>query len=133
MTEGNADLRYSPDHLWLSRDGERVTIGVTERVSRSLTWVHSVALPRPGDRLAAGDALAEIDSQKADIEVPAPAALEIVAVNEALGSDPMLVRMDPRGDGWLATAKLEPGAWEHLLPPDAYAQQLRAEDAPEST
>jgi glycine cleavage system H protein len=125
MAAAGSDVRYSPDHLWLRRDGARVTIGVTEKISRILTWVNAVALPGPGSRFEGGAEFAEIDSQKADIALPAPAALEVVAVNEALRADPMLVRMDPRGAGWLLAAELEDGGWERLLAPDAYESLLR--------
>lgn len=121
----DADLRYSADHVWLRRDGDDVTIGVTEKVSRILTWVNAVTLPAPGSRMRAGEDLAGIDSQKADISVPAPAALEVVAVNDALRAEPMLVRMEPRGRGWLVAAVLDDGEWENLLEPGAYEQLLR--------
>jgi glycine cleavage system H protein len=120
------DLRYSRDHLWLRDDGPHVTIGVTETISRILTWVNDLALPTPGSRLTDGEQLAEIDSQKAVIALPAPAALEVVAVNDALRTDPMLVRMDPRGRGWLVAAMLDDGAWARLLEPAAYDALLRA-------
>jgi glycine cleavage system H protein len=126
MTEVDAEVRYSPDHLWLRREGARVTIGVTEKISRILTWVNAVALPTPGTRFANGAEFAEIESQKADIALPAPAALEVVAVNEALQVDPMLVRMDPRGEGWLVRGRLDDGEWERLLGAAAYDELLRA-------
>jgi glycine cleavage system H protein len=122
-----ADLRYSKDHLWLRDDGDRVAIGITERISRILTWVNAVALPAAGAQVAAGDALATIDSQKAEIEIPAPVALEVVALNEALAADPMLVRMDPRGRGWLLAALLEPGGWHRLLIAAEYEQLPHAD------
>ena len=126
MAEADADVRYSRDHLWLRHDGGHVTIGVTEKISRILTWVNEVALPAPGSRIANGAPLAEIDSQKADIAVPAPAALDVVAVNDALRTEPMLVRMDPRGQGWLVTAVLDDGEWRRLLDSAAYDELLRA-------
>jgi glycine cleavage system H protein len=125
MDAADVDVRYSPDHLWLREDGRGVTIGVTEQISRVLTWVNDVALPVPGARFEAGEQLAQIDSQKADIAITAPAALEVVAVNDALRADPMLVRMDPRGRGWLVVAELVDGGWDRLLEPAAYDALLR--------
>jgi glycine cleavage system H protein len=121
------DVRYSAEHLWLRRDRERVTVGVAEKISRILTWVSAVEVPAPSTRLEAGDELASIDSQKALIAIPAPVALEVVAVNDALVADPMLVRMDARGAGWLLQAQLDGGGWERLLEPAAYEALLRAE------
>lgn len=118
------ELRYSPEHLWLRREDERVTVGVTEQISRILTWVNAVELPAPGTRLAAGEELATIESQKADISIAAPAPLEVLVVNDLLATEPMLVRMEPRGRGWLLAASLESGAWEHLLDRAGYDELL---------
>jgi glycine cleavage system H protein len=120
MSAADDNVRYSADHLWLRRGADRVTIGVTENVSRILTWVNAVILPPPGTRLEAGEELATIDSQKTAISLPAPVALEVLGVNDALTSDPMLVRMEPRTAGWLVAATLEDADWERLLDLPAY-------------
>lgn len=120
------DVRYSEEHLWLRREGARVTVGVTERISRILTLVSAVSLPDAGAHLAPGEELVAIDSQKALIVVPAPVALEVVALNGDLARDPMLVRLEPRTGGWLLRAGLADGAWERLLPPTAYEELTAA-------
>jgi glycine cleavage system H protein len=114
------ELRYSQDHLWFRRQAGRVAVGVTERISRVLTWVNRVDLPPPGTQLRAGEELATIDSQKAEFVVAAPVPLEVLTVNEELSADPMLVRMEPFGRGWLVQVSLEQGGWEQLLEPHAY-------------
>jgi glycine cleavage system H protein len=114
------ELRYSEDHLWFRRQAGRVAVGVTDRISRVLTWVNRVDLPPPGTQLRAGDELVTIDSQKAEFVVAAPVPLEVVTVNEELSADPMLVRMEPLGRGWLVEVSLADGGWEQLLEPDAY-------------
>lgn len=121
------EVRYSPEHLWLRQDGERVTVGVTEQISRMLTWVKAVTLPAPGTRLAGGEELAAIESQKADISIAAPAALEVLAVNDLLAADPMIVRMEPRGRGWLLAASLESSAWRQLLDAAEYDELLQTQ------
>ena len=120
MSADDDNVRYSAEHLWLRRGADRVTIGVTEKVSRILTWVNAVILPALGARLTAGEELAIIDSQKAAISLPAPVALEVLGVNDALTSDPMLVRMEPRTGGWLVAATLEDADWERLLDLPSY-------------
>jgi len=98
-----------------------VTIGVTEKIARILTIVSFVELPAPGAQLAAGDELAVIESQKATIWVAAPLPLQIVAVNDEVTNDPMLVRTESYGSGWLIQAQLEDDGWERLLDATAYA------------
>jgi glycine cleavage system H protein len=118
------ELRYSVDHLWFRREGERVTVGVTEQVSRILTWVNAVDLPTPGRSAAAGEELGSIESQKTDIAISAPVPLQVTTVNEELPTNPMLVRMDPHGRGWLFQAVIDEHAWEQLLDEAAYRAVL---------
>jgi glycine cleavage system H protein len=121
MEQDNPTLRYSDEHLWFRREDSHVTIGVTEKIARILTIVSFVELPAPGAQLAAGDELAVIESQKATIWVAAPLPLQIVAVNDKVTNDPMLVRTESYGSGWLIQAQLEDDGWERLLDATAYA------------
>jgi glycine cleavage system H protein len=121
MEQDNPTLRYSDEHLWFRREDSHVTIGVTKKIARILTIVSFVELPAPGAQLAAGDELAVIESQKATIWVAAPLPLQIVAVNDEVTNDPMLVRTESYGSGWLIQAQLEDNGWERLLDATAYA------------
>lgn len=47
-----------------------------------------------------------VESTKAASDVYAPVAGEVLAVNEALTTDPQIVNSDPFGEGWLI--KLRP-------------------------
>jgi glycine cleavage system H protein len=120
VTGNPHELRYTDDHLWFRQEGDHVTVGVTQQVSRILTWVNAVDLPAPGTSAAAGEELGSIESQKTDIAISVPVPLRVIAVNEALSADPMLVRMDPYGRGWLFQAVIDDHAWEQLLDEDAY-------------
>jgi glycine cleavage system H protein len=113
-------LRYAANHLWFRHEGDHVTVGITEQVSRILTWVNAVDLPAPGTSVAAGEELGSIESQKTDIAISAPVPLRVIAVNKALPTDPMLVRMDPYSRGWLFQAVIDDHAWEQLLDEAAY-------------
>jgi len=117
-------LRYTADHLWLRRRGEGVVVGVTDRISRILTLVTSVELPDPGAHLDQGAELATIESQKVTITVSAPCSLDVLGTNPEVLADPMLVRMDPYGRGWLVEVRLTEGAWERLLDEHRYRASI---------
>lgn len=119
--------RYSDSHLWFSREGDEVRVGITERIAGALTLVEEVFLPQPSSRVTAGHELVQIDSQKAVFEIAAPVDLDVVTVNEGLTADPLLVRLEPRGRGWLLTARLAPEHWAGLLDHAAYAQVVERE------
>lgn len=119
--------RYSDSHLWFSREGDEVRVGITERIAGALTLVEAVFLPQPSSRVTAGHEFVQIDSQKAVFDIPAPVDLDVVTVNEDLTADPLLVRLEPRGRGWLLTARLAPEHWAGLLDRAAYAQVVERE------
>ena len=130
MTEATDDgLRYSDEHLWFRQDDAVVTAGVTEKIARILTLVTAVELPAVDARLSPRDEVAVIESQKATIVVEAPVGFRVLAVNEDVLKDPMLVRTDPYGRGWLLGVELESGGWDRLL--DAAAYRLVTADVKE--
>lgn len=99
-------LRYSSDHEWLSRDGSRVRIGITDYAQDSLGDVVFVQLPAVGDSFAAGDTIGEVESTKSVSDIYAPVAGSVVAVNDALVDSPQLLNEDPYGEGWLCELEL---------------------------
>jgi glycine cleavage system H protein len=117
-------LRYTADHLWLRRRGEEAVVGVTDRISRILTLVTSVELPVSGTHLDEGAELATIESQKVTLKLSAPCPLEVLEANSALAADPMLVRLDPYGKGWLVRVVLPSAAWARLLDEHRYRASI---------
>jgi glycine cleavage system H protein len=99
-------LRYSSDHEWISRDGPRVRIGITDYAQDSLGDVVFVQLPTVGDSFAAGDTIGEVESTKSVSDIYAPVAGSVVAVNDALADAPQLLNEDPYGEGWICELEL---------------------------
>ena len=99
-------LRYSSDHEWLSRDGSRVRIGITDYAQDSLGDVVFVQLPTVGDSFSAGDTIGEVESTKSVSDIYAPVSGSVVAVNDALVDAPQLLNEDPYGEGWICELDL---------------------------
>jgi glycine cleavage system H protein len=99
-------LRYSSDHEWISRDGSRVRIGITDYAQDSLGDVVFVQLPTVGDSFAAGDTIGEVESTKSVSDIYAPVSGSVVAVNDALADAPQLLNDDPYGEGWICELEL---------------------------
>ncbi len=115
------DLRYSSDHEWVRRDGDTVTIGITDYAQDSLGDVVFVELPEVGADVAANDSFTEVESTKSVSDIYAPVAGTIAAVNDRLEDQPELLNTDPYGEGWICTITMtDPGQFDGLLDADGY-------------
>jgi glycine cleavage system H protein len=101
-----ATLKYTEDHEWLSVDGERATVGITQHAQDALGDVVFVDLPEVGKQLDAKDIAGVVESVKAAADVYMPVSGEITEVNEALRADPSLANSDPMGAGWFFKVRL---------------------------
>jgi glycine cleavage system H protein len=97
------DLRYASSHEWLRADG---TVGITDHAQAELTDVVYVELPQVGTEVKAGTQVCVVESVKAASDIYAPASGRIIAVNEALGSNPALLNTAPFSEGWIFRLEL---------------------------
>lgn len=110
------NLLYSKDHEWIELDGAIGTVGISDHAQAELSDVVFVDLPEVGTVIAAGDAVAVVESVKAASDVFSPVSGEILEVNEELANDPSLINSDPYGAGWLYKIRLDvPGETEDLM------------------
>jgi len=66
-----------------------------------------------------------VESTKSVSDIYAPVDGEVVAVNEALDTQPELVNTDPYGDGWMYELKLAEGAdLDSLMDVEAYTDHI---------
>ena len=99
-------LKFTPDHEWLSVDGDIATVGITQHAQDALGDVVFVDLPEVGQGYAQGEVAGVVESVKAAADVYMPVAGEVTEVNEALRADPSLANSDPMGGGWFFKLKL---------------------------
>ena len=120
---------YTEAGVWAELDdvSGAVRIGLTDFRQQSSGDVAFVELPALGTRLAAGEDLANVETIKVDLAVPAPAAGEVVRANEALIDAPELINQDPYGAGWLV--ELKPAIWPApgLIDAEAYLALMTAQ------
>ncbi len=94
-----SNILYTPEHEWLSIDGDVATVGITHHAQDALGDVVFVDLPAVGDSLDAKSVAGVVESVKAAADVYMPVTGEILEVNEALRADPALANTDPLGAG----------------------------------
>ena len=118
-------LKYHPEHAWVSLDGDVATVGISWFAQDALGEVIFFDPPQVGAAVTAGEAAGELESLKAVSEVIAPISGEVVAVNGSLEGSPEPINDDPYGAGWLLKLRAEDGAeLAALLESDAYQASL---------
>jgi glycine cleavage system H protein len=111
-----ADLRYTRDHEWAKKDGERLRIGITAFAQEQLGDVVFVELPKVGARVTARQSFGVVESVKAVSDLFAPVTGEVAEINQALTKAPETVNQDPYGKGWMIlVAPAKPDEWNDLL------------------
>ncbi len=121
-------FRYAKSHEWAAREGDTVTVGITQYAVDQLTDVTHLQLPKVGAAVEAGKVFGEIESVKAVFDLYAPASGQVVEVNTRLASDPSPINADCYGAGWMLKVRLAPGAGlEQLMDQAAYDAQLASE------
>ena len=130
MSHIPTELRYTKDHEWLRDHGDgTVTVGITDHAQDALGDLVFIEVPEVGQRCAAGEACAVVESVKAASDVYSPLAGEITAINEILGDAPERLNEDPYGEGWIFQLRLaDPGALAGLLDAAGYAAWIAAEE-----
>jgi glycine cleavage system H protein len=115
------ELRYSTDHEWVRRDGETVTIGITDYAQDSLGDVVFVELPDVGTAVTASESFTEVESTKSVSDIYAPVSGTVSRVNERLEGEPELLNDDPYGEGWICEIAMnDPAELDGLLDAAGY-------------
>ena len=119
------DLRYHQEHDWVRVHGDEAVFGVTWYAQDSLGEVVYFEAPAPGSTTTGGATYGVLESIKAVSDIIAPAAGEVVSINEAVVASPELVNKDPYGEGWLIRVRLsQPDELAGLMDAETYREYL---------
>ncbi|WP_395740990.1 glycine cleavage system protein GcvH [Prosthecobacter sp.] len=119
------NLRYRDSHEWIDPTQDPSPVGITDHAQAELTDVVFVDPPKVGAQVSAGQQVCVIESVKAASDIYAPVAGEIVAINEALSSDPGLLNRDSYAGGWIFKIKASNSAEaEALMNAEAYRKHI---------
>jgi glycine cleavage system H protein len=119
------DLRYTSDHEWARREGDRVRIGITDYAQDALGDVVFVQLPEPGTTVTAGQSFSEVESTKSVSDIYAPVAGTVMEINSELTDSPQRLNEDPYGEGWICGIELaDPAEFDALLDAEAYRKLI---------
>ncbi len=123
-----AELKYMDSHEWAKREGDVITVGVSDYAQQEIQDVVYVELPEIGQKLEQKKEFGVIESVKAAFDIYAPASGEVVEINEELQDTPECINDDPYGAGWIIKVRLSnPDELDNLLSVDEYRAKLEAE------
>ena len=115
------ELKYTQSHEWARSEADgTVSVGITDHAQEQLGDIVFVEAPKPGRKVAAGEAVGVVESVKAASDIYAPVAGEVTAVNADLTATPEVVNQDAYA-AWLFKLKpADPAAVAALLDAAAY-------------
>jgi len=119
-----ADRHYAGNHMWAQQQGESDVwrFGFSAYAVRLLQDVYFLDWTvDAGTALADRQGIGAIESKKAESDLFAPIAGELVRFHESLLSDPSQINVEPYGEGWLFEMT---GASEALFTPEGYIEHL---------
>jgi len=118
------DRKYLETHEWHLKEGDTVTIGITQIAADELTDITFVDLPSVGDKVSANKPFGEIESVKATSDLYSGVSGTVTAVNEELSANPGIINKDPHGAGWMIKVKSSnPAELDNLLSADNYLKK----------
>jgi len=129
-----ADYRYTRDEFWAEIKGRTAKVGITDFLQKSkgdITILNTVAV---GTEVKQGQAMGDVETIKAALDLIAPVTGKVVEVNPELKNRPYLINHDPYETGWLyrielANPESDAGA---LLSADAYFELMKEKVAQEA-
>ena len=128
MSKIPAELQYSKDHEWVRIDGDVLYVGITDYAQDSLGEVVYVELPPVGERFAADEEIANVESVKAASAIYNPVAGIVDTVNEELDGSPELINEDCYGNHLYTLKDFDTAHVGTLLDAAGYAEFLKTLD-----
>lgn len=92
---------YSEDHIWVEIRGEEATVGISQYAVDELGEIEYIELPMEDEDVIVGEDIGLLESSANSQSIYAPISGTIIAVNEELESDPVLINDSPEEKGWI--------------------------------
>lgn len=115
------DLKYTREHEWARKKGNRLVVGITDFAQDQLGDVVFVELPEVGDPIKKGESFGVVESTKAVSELFAPVSGKVVEVNDPLADAPETINEDPYEEGWMIVVEpSDPNELDGLMDAKTY-------------
>ena len=120
-----SDRLYDTHHQWYIREGDVVTIGITDYTQDTAGDILYYAVPQLGEQVKAGQPFGSLESGKWVGQLYSPFNGVVVEVNSQLEGNPGLLNQDCYGSGWLIKVRpTQDNSLNGLLTPELYSATL---------
>jgi glycine cleavage system H protein len=109
------DRLYDKEHAWFKKEGDEITIGVTDFFQKSANEIVFVELPNTGRNLEAGKPFASIESGKWVGRVKSTIHGTVLKTNGELKDFPYSINDNPYNEGWMVVVRPLDEAFESSL------------------
>jgi len=99
-------MRYTDSHEWIAVTGNKGRVGITGHARNELGEIVYVELPKPGQKVKAGEEVAVLESTKAAADVYSPVSGTVTAVHDLLKHNSHALNDQPESAGWLFEIEL---------------------------
>jgi glycine cleavage system H protein len=119
------NLKFHPEHAWISVNGHHGIIGISEYAQQQLGEIIYVDLPDIDSEIKSGEPLCALESSKVATDVIAPVSGKVIEINESLDEAPQKINSSPYEEGWLIKVILKkPGEVDELMDKAAYEEYI---------
>ena len=98
---------YTKEHEWVSIEGKKAKIGISDYAQSKLGDITFVESPEDDLVVKQGETITSVESVKAASDIYAPVSGKIVAFNNELENAPELINSSPYTEGWIAEIEIE--------------------------
>jgi glycine cleavage system H protein len=117
------NLKYTKDHEWISIEGDKATIGITEFAQKELGDIVFVEIETVGETIDQNNVFGTVEAVKTVSDLFMPVSGEVLEFNTSLEQNPEQVNQDPYGKGWMIKIRVtEPSQLSDLLSASSYKE-----------
>lgn len=87
--------------IWVNKEGDTLSIGLTNEGQDDFGSVSFVSLPKIGDKLVVGDSFAEIEAEKAVTELVTPVSGTVSSINQEALQDASTLDVKNENFAWM--------------------------------
>ena len=126
MKKIDPHARYFETNEWVKKNGNQVTIGLTDFAQTVLGKAIYIEFEAIGTQIKKGDKIALIETDKSTTDIFSPLSGKIILNNESLISNPNPINEDCYGKGWLVKIELNSmSEWEEMMTAEAYQSYMK--------